>query len=298
MRTTLLVICFWRAAFVHASAPATSELMAVAPTLLSAEVHSTLEAALWASSPAEGRALSAQLARLLRWKGDIRRLVQPGDQVSLLFEPAVAGQEPVLQAASYRGRGVQLEAFRFVGEDGIARHYDGDGLRIEPVMRNPPVPRYEQITELMQRGPGRRRHQGNDLKAPIGTPVVLPYAGIVTRTNWHRRKNGLCVEVRTDAGYLAHFLHLSQLEPNVRRGARLEAGAPLGEVGSTGRSNGPHLHYELLRGRKPLEPMTVHGRGQEQLTGATLTRFLSLRDALRRQIQGPQARPRTATQRP
>lgn len=283
---TSLTLTWLVRALVLAAGPAAS--IAPLPTLVSAEVHSSLEAALWGRSPGEGRALAAEVARLLRWRSDIRRQVHPGDHIALLFDAATSGREPVLHAVQFRGRSVQLGAYRFVGADGIARHYDEHGARIEPVMRNAPVPHYEQITELMQRGPGRRRHRGDDLKAPTGSDVRLPFAGTVTRTNWHRRRNGLCVEVRLDAGYTAHFLHLSQLEPSVRRGARLEAHHKLGEVGSTGRSNGPHLHYELLRGVRPIEPLAVHGREKEQLSGSALAQFQLTRDALRRQLDGPQ----------
>ena len=254
------------------------------PTRIDAQVHGTLERTLQEQAPEAGRALAAQVARLLHWRGDIRRLVQPGDRLQLLFSPDDAGGEPSLQAAVYVGARVGLQAYRFVAADGVGRYYDESGTRIEPVMRNSPVPRYEQITEVVQHGRGRRRHRGDDLKAPQGAQVVLPFPGRVSRVNWHRRRNGLCVQVQLDAGYTANFLHLSSVSDAVKRGHQLAAGAPLGEVGSTGRSNAPHLHYELLRNGRPVEPLAVHGHAQAGLAGAELTRFVSAREVWRQAL--------------
>ena len=255
-------------------------------------VKSALERALVAREPACGRALGAELARLLRWRGDVARKVRPGDTLEVLYVPHPKPTEPELLAVHYDGELLHLHAYRFAAAgDGIARYYDGDGHRVEPTMRHPPVPRYWQITETVQRGRGRRHHRGDDFRAPEGSPVVLSFPGRVTRTNWSRRHNGRCIEVQLDAGYLAHFLHLQVLAPEVRPGRRLEAGAVLGTVGNTGRSTGAHLHYELLRHGQPVEPLKVHGTVQDQLHGRDLPAFVAWRDALRGRLRAEAPRP-------
>lgn len=272
------------------AAPAAGPLLPPAQARgLRVVVKSALERALVAREPACGRALGAELARLLRWRGDVARKVRPGDVLEVLFVPHPKPTEPELLAVHYAGELLQLHAYRFAAAgDGIARYYDGDGYRVEPTMRHPPVPRYWQITETVQRGRGRRRHRGDDFRAPEGSPVILPFPGRVIRTNWARRHNGRCIEVQLDAGYLAHFLHLQVLAPEVHPGRSLEAGAVLGTVGNTGRSTGAHLHYELLRHGQPVEPLEVHGTVQDQLHGRDLTAFVGWRDALRDRLRiGP-----------
>lgn len=261
-------------------------------------IQSSVEAALTKAAGPWGRPLAAEAARLLRWRGPLAKLVRSGDTLSVLYAPPDARQRqkanPILLGLRYRGEHLSLDAFRFAGADGIHRYYDEDGQLIEPHMVHAPVPQYEQITEVVQRGRGLRNHRGLDLKAPEGAQVVLPFSGIVRRLNWSRRHNGQCVEVMLDAGYLAHFLHLQTVSPALQVGAHIAAGTHLGTVGNTGRSSGPHLHYELLRNNNPVEPLLVHGKRCVRLGPEAQAAFLPLRDGMARAMRG-QMRPRAGT---
>ncbi|MBI3179745.1 MAG: M23 family metallopeptidase [Deltaproteobacteria bacterium] len=143
---------------------------------------------------------------------------------------------------------------------------------------NSPVGPYVQITEVVQRGSGKRKHTGLDIKAELGTLVVLPFAGVVTRTNWSPRSNGNCVEVRYARGEVARFLHLHEVDGAAAPGVRLAAGACVGSVGSTGHSIAPHLHYELRsRSGEVLDPFAVHGRGEAKVPPARQSEFAAVR---------------------
>jgi murein DD-endopeptidase MepM/ murein hydrolase activator NlpD len=186
---------------------------------------------------------------------------------------------------SYRGSQINLSAYRFAGSDGIARYWDENGKLIEPTIINAPVERYVQITETVQRGRGKRPHAGMDFKAPEGTPVRLPFAATVTRVNWSRRVNGNCIELELPNGRILHFLHLARIAPEVKPAATLQPGTPLGEVGTTGHSNAPHLHYEILEpDGHPLEPMEVHGTGTMTLGPETLPAFQAARAGFDRSL--------------
>ena len=262
------------------------------PQHLSLAVKGSLEATLVRAVPShEGPMLSAEVARLLRWRGDVNRRVHPGDQLSLIYVSRAEG-EPELLAMQYVGSELHLQAYRFADTDGISRFYDEAGGLIEPQLLNAPVPDYVQITELVQRGRGRRKHNGIDLKAPLGSPIRLPFAGTVNRINWLQRLNGRCIEVRYDNGILARFLHMSRIDPQVRPHVALPAGAPLGEVGSTGHSNAPHLHYELRRDDQPLDPLKIHGQRRAAAPQQSMAAFLVQRDALARTLVGPAEIPR------
>ncbi len=228
------------------------------------EVHGSIEGSIAQAAPAEASALAAQVARLLRWRGDVVRSVRPGDELNLLYE---GGAAPELVAVSYRGDAINLAAYRFTGADGVARYYDEDGVLVEPTIKNSPLLTYTQITEGVQSGSGKRHHNGLDLKADAGTPVRLPFAGTVTRVSWNHRINGNCVEVKTAKGRLLRFLHLERVAKNVRSKSKLAAGTTIGWVGSTGRSSAPHLHYEVVRtDGKVLDPLQVHGVGTARLS--------------------------------
>lgn len=100
---------------------------------------------------------------------------------------------------------------------------------------------------------GKRMHSGVDLAAPTGSPVVSPADGVVSYANWGGGY-GLLVTVEHGGGLQTRFGHLSRLMVN--QGERIARGQLLGLVGSTGRSTGPHLHYEMRRNGVAINPLS------------------------------------------
>jgi murein DD-endopeptidase MepM/ murein hydrolase activator NlpD len=115
-------------------------------------------------------------------------------------------------------------------------------------------------------------HEGIDLAAPIGTPIYAASDGVVVGAgpnagygNWvridHLRK------LSTVYG------HLSEFAPGLQEGLHISRGELIGFVGSTGRSTGPHLHFEILSNGKAVDPLVYSEIKREQLGGADLERF-------------------------
>ena len=108
--------------------------------------------------------------------------------------------------------------------------------------------------------PGHR-HQGQDLAAASGTPVVAPYRGVVTAVQYQARGAGRYVVIHgEDYDYV--FMHLRTGSIVVREGELVRTGQEIGEVGSTGESSGPHLHFELWEGAwydggHPIDPLAL-----------------------------------------
>lgn len=103
--------------------------------------------------------------------------------------------------------------------------------------------------------PGRARpaiHHGVDIAAPTGTPVSCIWPGIVTRSGWYG-SYGLLVEVWHGKSIFSRYAHLSRI--HVPRGKLLSSGDILGLVGSTGRSTGPHLHFEIRYRGQSVNPV-------------------------------------------
>jgi murein DD-endopeptidase MepM/ murein hydrolase activator NlpD len=94
-------------------------------------------------------------------------------------------------------------------------------------------------------------HQGLDLAAPMGTPVAAAGGGIVTHAG-PAGNYGNLVMVRHPDGLETRYAHLSAI--GVAVGDRVDAGQVLGKVGSTGLSDGPHLHFEMRRGGEAIDP--------------------------------------------
>jgi murein DD-endopeptidase MepM/ murein hydrolase activator NlpD len=98
---------------------------------------------------------------------------------------------------------------------------------------------------------GARFHAGLDMAAPIGSPVYATAPGAVSTAGWCGNY-GWCVTIDHGHGIATLFGHLSAI--GVQPGQIVTAGQPLGRVGSTGRSTGPHLHYEIRKDGRPIDP--------------------------------------------
>lgn len=113
-----------------------------------------------------------------------------------------------------------------------------------------------------RRDPFTRRsafHSGIDYAAPTGTPVYAPADGVVTASG-RAGGYGIRVEIDHPHGLSTRFAHLSRAL--VSRGTQVRAGDLIGRIGSTGRSTGPHLHYEVRRGSRAVDPMPFIRVGQ------------------------------------
>ncbi len=120
----------------------------------------------------------------------------------------------------------------------------------------------------LRRLPGQqaRNHEGIDIAAPRGTGVYVAAEGSVLRTGYDPAGYGRFVEIRHPNGMTTLYGHLSRLD--VASGDPVEAGARIGLVGSTGRSTGPHLHFEVRRGERQVNPVKVMGRAFEVVVAA------------------------------
>lgn len=107
-------------------------------------------------------------------------------------------------------------------------------------------------------GQAARHHAGVDIAAPTGTGVFVAAEGRVLRTGYEAAGYGHFVEIRHPNGMTTLYGHLSRVD--VASGAAVEAGSRIGLVGSTGRSTGPHLHFEVRRGDRQVNPAKVMGR--------------------------------------
>src|SRR5262249_25641551 len=90
-------------------------------------------------------------------------------------------------------------------------------------------------------------HRGVDFRAAVGTPIMAAGDGVIERAGPFSTY-GNYVKIRHAGGYETAYAHMSRFARFVRPGLRVRQGQVIGYVGTTGRSTGPHLHYEVLRG--------------------------------------------------
>lgn len=248
------------------SSPAPSDGVQVTLAKVKGSIPQTLAEA---AAP-HGDTVSATLSRLLVWDLDLRRDLRAGDSIEVAWRLDDTDQA-VIEAARFHAQkyGKTITGYRFQASgDEVPSYWSADGVEVPHRLKRSPLERYEQITSLLK---DRPTHHGMDFKVEVGTPVVSGYDGVVTRTNWNWKANGNCIEIRHDDGTLAKYLHLSDNE--VKPGDRVRAGAVIGLTGNTGRSTGPHLHYQLNRGTKVVDPIDYHGTVRRTLPEADRAAF-------------------------
>ena len=122
----------------------------------------------------------------------------------------------------------------------------------EPRITSRYGPRIDPIT-----GQPGRMHRGTDFGHPTGTPVYAPASGRVLMAGWCTAGTGNCVVMEHTGGWRTQYFHLSRVR--TRSGTEVAQGERIGDIGSTGRSTGPHLHFQMSRGGVDIDPETAFG---------------------------------------
>ncbi len=118
---------------------------------------------------------------------------------------------------------------------GTDRLISGYGMRMHPIYKT------------------MRMHTGVDFTAPIGTPIYATGNGVIIRAERNNYGYGRMVVIDHGYGYTSLYAHMDEI--NVRRGQRVQRGEVIGKVGNTGTSTAPHLHYEIHRNDRPVNPV-------------------------------------------
>ncbi|WP_245882530.1 M23 family metallopeptidase [Yoonia sediminilitoris] len=105
-----------------------------------------------------------------------------------------------------------------------------------------------------------RLHAGTDFAGPVGTPIYSTADGVVTHAGWSSGY-GRLIKIRHEFGIETRYAHLNAM--NVKVGQRVSRGERIGAMGNSGRSTGPHLHYEVRVGGEPVNPMIYIKAGQD-----------------------------------
>ncbi|EHJ93339.1 hypothetical protein KUC_0286 [Vreelandella boliviensis LC1] len=217
-----------------------------------------------------------ELTKLLEKKLDFRRDSRRGDRFQVLVESDMIDGETLdsrVLAVHYDGERMDLTVVRNASDDNF---YTPEGGSLDPAFARHPFDGSYRLSSSFN--PRRKHpvtgrispHNGTDFAMPIGTPVTAPANGVVERVSNHHAA-GRYIVVRHDNGYRTRYLHLSR--PLVKQGERVTMGERIALSGNTGRSTGPHLHYEVIVNNSPVNAMTVPLPENTSLSGDTLIAF-------------------------
>jgi murein DD-endopeptidase MepM/ murein hydrolase activator NlpD len=271
-------------------------------TFENARISAQVETSLYASAlelGATDREIEA-LADAFAYDVDFQRDVQPGDHFELVFERYYDDEGNTVRTGDLlfvsleTRRGVRnFYAFMAPGDSRLD-WYDADGKSARRFLMKTPINGARLSSGFgMRRHPilgYSRMHRGTDFAAPSGTPILAAGEGTVVSAGPYGGY-GNYIRIRHANGYETAYAHLSRYARGVRSGTRVRQGQVIGYVGTTGRSTGPHLHYEVsLRGRQ-VNPMSLRVATGRTLSGRALELFTIERDRIDtlRQVRDSQA---------
>ncbi len=127
-----------------------------------------------------------------------------------------------------------------------------------------------------------KNHKGVDFAAPPGTPIMASGDGVIDKIGYNGAY-GNYIRIRHTGEYSSAYAHLSRFAKGLRRGMKVRQGQVIGYIGSTGRSTGPHLHYEVIRYSKQINPLSIKMLPAGKLTGVQLVAFKKYKEQLDQQ---------------
>lgn len=255
--------------------------------------YTTIQTSLYGSAARSGipSPVIAEVIRIYSWDIDFQRDIRKGDKIEVMYEAYETAEGDVVKYGDIHfanlnigGRDVAL--YRFEMENGKTDYFGPDGQSIKKTLMKTPIDG-GRITS----GFGLRKHpilgynkmhKGMDFGAPVGTPVYAAGDGTIEEIG-RKGAYGNYVRIRHNGRIKTAYAHLHKFAKGMKRGSSVEQGQVVAYVGTTGRSTGPHLHYEVLVNGAQVNPASVDLPTGEQLSGKDMKRFKALVDEARKQ---------------
>lgn len=253
-------------------------------------VRATVGATLFSAAMNAGisREMFNELVKAYSYDVDFQRDVVPGNEMDVLYEGLyndegkLVSSGDILYTSLNVGKG-KFSIFRYTTPDGLTDFYTEDGVSVQKSLLKTPV-----NGAHISSGYGTRTHpilgftkihKGVDFAAPKGTPVYAAGDGVVIEA---RRKGsyGKYINIFHSSNYSTAYAHLNGFAKFLQRGSKVTQGQIIGYVGSTGRSTGPHLHYEVINKGAHVNPLTIISGAGKQLSSTEKALFFKRRDAL------------------
>ena len=206
-----------------------------------------------------------EYVRVMGFSVDFQREVRRGDKFELMYDTQrdlLSGDfiDVKLQYAGLSLSGEQLGFYRFDGAENAIGWYDENGNSAARTLIRTPISGARLSSNFGSRkhpvSGYNAMHKGVDFAAPQGTPIIAAGSGVVRQAGW-KGSFGRYIRIKHNATYDTAYAHMYRIAPHIAPGSRVKQGEIIGYVGSTGRSTGPHLHYEILVNNRQVNPMTV-----------------------------------------
>ena len=203
-------------------------------------------------------------ARIYGFQVDFQRDIRKNDYFQIIYEVFEDENNKIHETgniifANLKLRGENNPLYYFNQKDNEG-HYDNNGKSAEKALMKTPINGARLSSAFgMRKHPidgYNKMHRGTDFAAPKGTPIMASGHGVVVKARWCGG-GGYCVKIKHNSTYSTVYAHMSKFAKGIKKNVRVKQGQIIGYVGSTGKSTGPHLHYEVIENGKKINSQTL-----------------------------------------
>ena len=194
-----------------------------------------------------------EFARIYGFQVDFQRDIRKKDKFQIMYEIFLNNKNEIVETGEILFCNLKLSgkdnSLYYFDKDGSEGHYDKNGKSVKKALMKTPINGARLSSPFgMRKHPidgYNKMHRGTDFAAPMGTPIMASGDGVVKKAGWCGG-GGNCVKIKHNSTYQTIYAHMSKFARGIKNGVRVKQGQTIGYVGSTGKSTGPHLHYEVI----------------------------------------------------
>ena len=194
-----------------------------------------------------------EFARIYGFQVDFQRDIRKQDKFQIMYEIFLNEKKEIVETGEILFANLKLSgqdnSLYYFDNQGSEGHYDKNGKSVKKALMKTPINGARLSSPFgMRKHPidgYNKMHRGTDFAAPMGTPIMASGDGVVKKAGWCGG-GGNCVKIKHNSTYQTVYAHMSKFARGIKSGVRVKQGQTIGYVGSTGKSTGPHLHYEVI----------------------------------------------------
>ena len=194
-----------------------------------------------------------ELARIYGFEVDFQRDIRKRDSFQIMYEVFKDDNKKIIETGEILFANLKLSGqdnpLYFFTSKNTKGHFDKNGKSSQKALMKTPINGARLSSPFgMRKHPidgFNKMHRGTDFAAPTGTPIMASGNGVIKKAGWCGG-GGNCVVIKHNSTYQTVYAHMSKFASGIRSGVRVKQGQTIGFVGSTGKSTGPHLHYEVI----------------------------------------------------
>jgi murein DD-endopeptidase MepM/ murein hydrolase activator NlpD len=221
-----------------------------------------------------------EFARIYGFQVDFQRDIRKNDIFQIMYEVFEDDNGKEFETGNIIFADLKLSGMNnslyYFDKKGSEGHFDKNGRSVKKALMKTPINGARLSSAFgMRKHPidgYNKMHKGTDFAAPMGTPIMASGDGVIKRARWCGG-GGNCIKIKHNSTYETIYAHMRNFAAGIKEGLRVRQGQIIGYVGSTGKSTGPHLHYEVIRNGKKINSQKLRLPSGKILNGKNREEF-------------------------